>query len=138
MEPPVAPIAPVGPTEVNPDDVLNPDDLISWHLYADPDITEEPTEGLQPAIEPSQALGSGLQQQRPEPQAGSKNVLHEYIWDHSHTFMPRVASLHAQYLLLRNCIYYGAPKLKKVNLHVFSRAEEAHIPAETVSKVSGY
>jgi hypothetical protein len=113
---PFTPVARTGGiSEENPEYVI-PNELIAWHLYADPIITDEPTSGLPPAVEPFQASGSGLQQQRQGPQAGILKALRDYIWNSSHTFMPRVASLHAQYWELRKCIYYGAPKLKKVNL----------------------
>jgi hypothetical protein len=82
---PVALVARTGGlAEVNPD-YVNPDDLIAKHLYAYPVITDEPTVGLPPAVEPSQASGSGFQQQRPGLQAGSIKVLRDYIRNNSHT-----------------------------------------------------
>jgi hypothetical protein len=123
---PVTPVARRGGMpEANPEYVI-PNELIAWHLYADPIITDEPTVGLLPAIEPFQDSGSGLQQQRQGPQAGSLKALRGYIWHKSHTFTPQVASLHAPYWELCKCIYYGAPKLKKVNLRSSTAPQIGH------------
>jgi hypothetical protein len=54
------------------------------------------------------------------------NELQEFIWNRSNAFMKRIAILHAQYLLLRNCINYGAPKLLKVKKFVTMKDISPH------------